>query len=169
MVPVLRGGKRERVEFLRLWLGEKCILLDHFIEGVLNQRGCPEVVNSVVSKERTALLRAWKLKIAETVRDKRSHPAHPAPSVISIAFLMCPSNHRNRAFDMDNSVKPVIDGIAMGLWGDIERVRADPNAHFDADDSIFRSIYLDDHRIPNPTDEGVFVSVSVIPTKDSAG
>lgn len=167
MVPVLRGGKHECVEFLRLWFDEKCILLDHYIEGVLNQRGYPEVVNSVVDKEKTELLRAWKLKIAETVRAERSQPAHPASSVISIAFLMCPSNHGNRAFDIENFVKPVVDGTAMGLWGDIERVRADPNARFDADDSIFRSIYLEDHRVPNPTKEGVFISVSVIPTKDS--
>lgn len=42
---------------------------------------------------------------------------------------------------------------------DLARVRDEPSARFDADDSVFRSIYLEDCPVESPDTESVYISV----------
>jgi len=79
---------------------------------------------------------------------------------VSIAFLMCPANHGGTHYDVENFVKPVADGVAMGLWGDLEAVRADAKVRFDAEDSVFQSLYVEHRPVESPDAEGVYVLVS---------
>ena len=74
---------------------------------------------------------------------------------------LLPALHGNRALDVENFVKPVLDGLAAGLFSSPGQ---DPWAikRFDYDDSNFSTLFI--HRLPDaarPEDEGVAISVSV--------
>ena len=68
-------------------------------------------------------------------------------------------NHDGREYDIENVVKPVIDGIAMGLWGDLDAVRKHSSAPLNANDSVFRSLYFEDSTVEAPGAEGVYIAV----------
>ena len=145
-------------------------------DGVLRFRGQPEpvpwwvegpVVNSVT--EHKDKLREWKENVALAVRDKRGGdpwcPDHLY--AVTVQFHFRPL--RNQKLDADNFVKPVLDGLAAGLFLPEEidpRDRRDlPTfaAHHGVDDSNFRILLI--HRLrdaKSPKEEGVrlFVSTS---------
>ncbi len=136
------------------------VLVECQVAGIDTCEGKREVVNSVVDSKRSETLRAWKLKVATTVRENRRFETDPIPAVISVAFMMCSENHGGRDYDIENFVKPVIDGVAMGLWGNLDAVRNDPSLRFDADDSVFSSIYLQNCPVTLPDAEGVYIVVA---------
>ena len=146
------------------------VLAECFVAGVENSRGGREVVNAIIDRKKAPVQREWKLKVADAVRHARSLATPPVSSAVSIAFFICPANHWSHRYDIENFVKPVIDGVAMGLWGDLDRVRTDPAALFDADDSVFRSIYVEVCDVEDSLAEGAFVTVSALyPEQHSRG
>lgn len=74
--------------------------------------------------------------------------------------MMCAENHGGRDYDIENFVKPVIDGVAMGLWGNLDAVLNDPSPRFDADDSVFGSVYLENCPVEASDVEGVYIVVA---------
>jgi len=158
--PALKLTRRE-LDGIAFHLVETGVdaLVECRVQGIETKHGRREVINSVVGSNKAKALRDWKLEVAETIRKSRRFETGPIPAVLSIAFLMCSENHGNREYDIENFVKPVIDGIAMGLWGDLDAVRNDSSVRFDADDSVFRSLYFEDCPVESPNAEGVYIAV----------
>ncbi len=71
----------------------------------------------------------------------------------------CPPTHKNK-LDAENYLKPLLDGIAAGLFcNENEDVNKLENSKYD--DSNFLSLYVE--RLPNTTrvnEEGVIVTIS---------
>ncbi len=127
----------------------------------LELRVSGEIVNSITERKDAQL--DWKRRIASEVREARGGGPWDAGQryAISLAMRFCPALHGHRSdFDVENFVKPVLDGLAAGLFSPPGQ---DPRAikRFDYDDSNFSTLFI--HRLPDaarPEDEGVAISVS---------
>lgn len=126
----------------------------------LELRVSGEIVNSITERKDAQL--DWKRRIASEVRDARGGGPWDAGQryAISLALRFCPALHGNRALDVENFVKPVLDGLAAGLFSPPEQ---DPRLirRFDYDDSNFSTLFI--HCLPDaarPDGEGVVISVS---------
>ncbi len=123
-----------------------------------------EIVNSIPNSERAKDEQlAWKRTIAAEVKGARGGGPWDAHQryAISLAMRFCPALHGNRSdFDVENFVKPVLDGLAAGLFCPPDQ---NPRAigRFNYDDSGFATLFI--HRLPDasrPDDEGVAIRVS---------
>ena len=120
------------------------------------------VINSVPSPKRRQELRPWKEKVARAVKAKRGGARWVSEDryAVTVRFRFC--RHENQTLDVDNYVKPVLDGLAAGLFldkdpGEIETFAA----HHGVDDSNFRILLI--HRLPDaetPEEEGICLFVS---------
>ncbi len=125
------------------------------------------IINSVT--KHTKRLRAWKEKVACAVKAERggdwcSHHLY------AVTLQFCFRERQNPAHegDLDNYVKPVLDGLAAGLFLPEEKFLPDGSLgikRFDkyhgVDDSNFRILLI--RRLPNaesPDKEGVRLFVS---------
>ena len=124
------------------------------------------IINSIVDGQRGRdRQHNWKLQITSEVKEKRGNqPWNPRDTfAITLGMSFHLGNHGNRSLDSENFVKPVLDGLAAGLFcgndtnpQDVER--------FDYDDSNFNTLLiyrLDD--APTRELEGIAVSVSSRP------
>ena len=123
-----------------------------------------EIINSITNSQRTKDAQlAWKRTIAAEVKGTRGDGPWDARQryAISLAMRFCPALHGNRSdFDVENFVKPVLDGLAAGLFCPPDQ---NPRAieRFGYDDSGFATLFI--HRLPDapgPDDEGVAIRVS---------
>lgn len=129
----------------------------------LELRVSGEIVNSITTSQRAkAAQLEWKQRIASEVRDARGGGPWDAGQryAISLALRFCPALHGNRPLDVENFVKPVLDGLAAGLFSPPGQ---DPRLirRFNYDDSNFSTLFI--HRLPDaarPDGEGVAISVS---------
>ena len=120
-----------------------------------------EIINSIT--ERKAAQLAWKREIAAEVKGARGDGPWDARQryAISLAMRFCPALHGNRSdLDVENFVKPVLDGLAAGLFCPPDQ---NPRTieRFNYDDSGFSTLFI--HRLPDapgPDDEGVAIRVS---------
>ena len=120
-----------------------------------------EIINSITERKDEQL--AWKRMIAAEVKGTRGDGPWDARQryAISLAMRFCPALHGNRSdFDVENFVKPVLDGLAAGLFCPPDQ---NPRAiaRFNYDDSGFGTLFI--HRLPDapgPDDEGVAIRVS---------
>lgn len=126
-----------------------------------------EIVNSITTSQRAKDAQlAWKRTIATEVKGARGGGPWDARQhyAVSLAMRFCPALHGNRSdFDVENFVKPVLDGLAAGLFCPPDQ---DPRAigRFNYDDSGFSTLFI--HRLPDaphPDDEGVAIRVSAAP------
>lgn len=131
----------------------------------LELRVSGEIVNSITTSRRAKDAQLeWKRRIASEVREARGGEPWDAGQryAISLALRFCPAPHGNRPLDVENFVKPVLDGLAAGLFSPPGQ---DPRAieRFNYDDSNFSTLFI--HRLPDaarPDDEGVAISVSAM-------
>lgn len=129
----------------------------------LDLRVSGEIVNSITTSRRAKDAQLeWKRRIASEVREVRGGGPWDAGQryAISLNFRFCPARHGNQPLDVENFVKPVLDGLAAGLFSPPGQ---DPRAieRFKFDDSNFSTLFI--HRLPDatrPDDEGVAISVS---------
>ena len=127
----------------------------------LELRVSGEIVNSITERKDAQL--DWKRRIASEVREARGGGPWDTGQryAISLTLRFCPSLHGHRSdLDVENFVKPVLDGLAAGLFSPPGQ---DPRAieRFNYDDSNFSTLFI--HRLPDatrPEDEGVAISVS---------
>lgn len=127
----------------------------------LERRLSGEIINSITEKKDAQL--AWKRTIAAEVKGARDGGPWDARQryAISLAMRFCPTLHGNQPLDVENFAKPVLDGLAAGLFCPPDQ---DPWAieRFRYDDSGFSTLFI--HRLPDaphPDDEGVAIRVSV--------
>ncbi len=135
-------------------------LVQCFIEGMPTQNGY-EVINSVVQPKKIKLLYDWKCKIAEEINKRISYQKVPQRLLISLSFFFCAPLHGNKnAFDAENFVKPVIDGIAKGLYSkEWSKEREGNKIRFNEDDSVFRSVYFERHDVADSLKEKVHITI----------
>lgn len=126
----------------------------------LELRVSGEIVNAITERKDAQL--AWKREIAAQVKAARGDGPWDASRryAISLAMRFCPALHGNQPLDVENFVKPVLDGLAAGLFCPPEQT---PRAigRFAYDDSGFATLFI--HRLPDaarPDDEGVAIRVS---------
>ena len=122
------------------------------IKGV-KDNGYMKIINSVVSSNKRQLLYNWKYEIAVKMYKHNKHPLGEK-AALSITFFFSKELRGNRKFDLDNYVKPVIDGIAKGLFSkDWKPEEKQKKVRFNEDDSIFKKIYLESHEIKGKKEE----------------
>jgi hypothetical protein len=135
-------------------------IIECYIDGVLTKRG-NEVINSVVSSKNADLLYSWKIKIADNINKLKISPISLEPASVSVSFFFYKPFHGNRDFDIENFIKPIIDGAAKGLFSkdwEAEKVKEE-KVHFNEDDSIFKKIYLEYHDYIEESKEGIYITV----------
>ncbi|MXY22656.1 MAG: hypothetical protein F4Y49_15135 [Dehalococcoidia bacterium] len=124
-------------------------------------------MNSIT--ERKDRLQSWKVAVSSKVKSERGGKAWNTQAqyaiAISFSFFAADHGYRRRRdgqceLDVENFVKPVVDGLAAGLFCDNDK---DPNRieHWNYDDSNFNTLLI--HRLPDadePEDEGIAISVS---------
>ena len=122
------------------------------------------IINSITTSQRAKDEQlAWKRTIAAEVKGARGGGPWDARQryAISLAMRFCTALHGHRSdFDVENFVKPVLDGLAAGLFCPPDQ---NPRAigRFNYDDSGFGTLFI--HRLPDaprPDDEGVAIRVS---------
>ena len=128
------------------------------------------IINSVPSPKRRQELRPWKDKVALAIRDVRGRAPWDAEDRYAVTLQFRFRHRPNQKLDVDNYVKPVLDGLAAGLF-----LREDINpsdrrdlptyaAHHGVDDSNFRILLIrrltDLHDGKESEDEEVHLFVS---------
>ena len=128
------------------------------------------IANSIpTSQAGKKRLDEWKVLVASEVKAMRGQKAWN-PQIryaIAISFSFNPRLHGNRRrsdgqvhLDVENFIKPVVDGLAAGLFCDNDK---DPSRieHWNYDDSNFNTLLI--HRLPDATScdgEGIAICVS---------
>ena len=119
------------------------------------------IINSVT--ENAKALRGWKERVMAATKQRRGTASWDPRSrfAITLTLKFCPKKHGGqRKLDVDNFTKPIIDGVAAGLFCGPETEPSQIDA-FDYDDSNFNTLLI--HRLPdtdNRDQEGVAIYVS---------
>ena len=121
-----------------------------------------KIINSVVDSNKKLDLLQWKQKITKHVLlERKNEEYNPDDTyLISLGLRFCPQNHGNLKLDVENYIKPIIDGIAAGLFCNLGTNPANIS-RFDYDDSNFNNLYVE--RLPNTQStihEGIIISIS---------
>ncbi len=134
-------------------------LIQCVIEGIPTSRG-HEIINSIVDFKDKQLLFDWKRKVADEIKEKISKPTTPKQAAVSLSFFFCSSLRGNRKLDAENFIKPILDGIAKGLYAkDWGQDCNGSTVKFNEDDSVFRWAYFERHDIKDSRKESVHVTV----------
>lgn len=155
MNPILNHELIEGLDTNFLEFQNSNVILKALIRG--------RIVNSVPSSNDKENLLKWKQTIAKTVYQKKiptenSHEDHYA---VSLNMRFDPKNKHSKKLDVENYAKPIIDGIAMGLFS--KNNDFDKTVHFNQDDSNFNFLYIErSNDVSSPTEEGVVIVVSKI-------
>jgi Holliday junction resolvase RusA-like endonuclease len=122
-----------------------------------------KIINSVPSNSDKELYVPWKRKVAKSIYDNMIRGKNDPDYfyAVSLSMRFYPKDTKGHKLDVENYAKPIIDGIAKGLFSN------DPNFEnvqkFNEDDSNFRYLYIE--RIQDATNEserGVKIVVSKI-------
>jgi|APSaa5957512535_1039671.scaffolds.fasta_scaffold01567_4 hypothetical protein len=121
-----------------------------------------KIINSVVDSNKKQELIEWKQKIAKSIFDPLngilSSNEHYA---ISLSMQFAPKLHGNAKLDVENYVKPIVDGIAAGLFCPKDQ---DPLQiiKFNYDDSNFNKLFIERLNDCESKDEGIIISISIL-------
>lgn len=133
-------------------------LVHCMIEGVATERG-KEVINSIVASAKKEQLNRWKHSVADEINKKILGPVRIKHAAVSLSFFFSVPLRGKRSFDAENFIKPVLDGIAKGLFAkDWNKECGQAKIKFNEDDSVFRQVYFERHDVKD-SHEGVFVTV----------
>lgn len=155
----LQKSKYNDIEICFLKGSAEKPLIHCVIEGVSTKRGS-EIVNSVVISARKKLLDDWKRLVADEINKKVSGPISVKHAAVSLSFFFSAPLRGKSSFDAENFIKPILDGIAKGLFAkDWPCERNQDRIRFNEDDSIFRHVYFERHDIKDSRKESVFVTV----------
>jgi Holliday junction resolvase RusA-like endonuclease len=114
-----------------------------------------EIVNSISTREKSL---PYKRKVAKAIKSVTCKHSPANTYAISLSMKFCSRILWARKLDVDNFLKPLLDGIAAGLFCDTD---ADSIEHFSFDDSNFLKLYVE--RLSNTmhaNEEGVIVTIS---------
>lgn len=150
MHPVLKNDKIEGVEANFLEFQNGIVIVKTLVFG--------KIINSITENKEASL--QWKQVIAKLVHDETTEPHSPEDCyAVSLNMRFNSHNHKRQRLDVENFVKPIMDGIAMGLFSndsDFSIVKK-----FDKDDSNFNYLYIERlSDVSEPIDESVVIIVS---------
>lgn len=108
-------------------------------------------------------LQLWKRKIAIDTKLHRGNVVFNPDNqyALSIGMKFHPYTHGNQKLDLDNFIKPIIDGIAAGLFSNDGENLSQLSKYNQFDDSNFQFIFME--RLPDAkaeSQEGISVIVS---------
>ncbi len=128
------------------------IIIQKIIEG--------KIINSVVDSNKKQQLLEWKQKITKSVFDERNDRNFSSDSqyIISLSFRFSPSLHGNMKLDIENYLKPILDGIVAGLFCSKEQDLTQI-IRFDYDDSNFNTLFIEKLDDCNSEDEGLVITI----------
>lgn len=153
MTTKLLSTKLNGIFFSYLVSNSEKIIFQKFISG--------KIVNSVVDSNKKQELLEWKQKIAKSIfvplNDKSMSPDRNYAISLSIRFSL--ALHGNTKLDVENYVKPIIDGIAAGIFCPCDQ---DPLqiTKFNYDDSNFNKLFIERLSDCNPEDEGLIITIT---------
>jgi len=117
------------------------------------------IINSIVDTPAKDKLLSWKKQIANHIYSKRQCKQNSKKHyAISIGMRFYPQKHGYGDLDIENYIKPILDGVAKGIFCDSEALRIDK---FNFDDSNFVHLYIErlpDAKIEN--EEGIVITIS---------
>ena len=148
----LVSSKSNGFEFSYLTNSESII-----IQKTINDK----IINSIVDSPKKQELLEWKQKIAKLVYDERNGRNFSPDShyAISLSLRFSPSLHGNVKLDVENYIKPILDGIAAGLFCQIEQDLAQIT-RFNYDDSNFNKLFVEKLDDCNSEDEGLIITIA---------
>ena len=116
------------------------------------------IVNSVdENKERS---KAWKEKITREIIKKRDGVQNNEKQhAISVSMKFHLKTHGNLKLDAENYLKPILDGVAAGLFVP-DNTNPSEILHFNYDDSNFDKVYFE-KLSPALTFEDEFVTIII--------
>ena len=108
-------------------------------------------------------LQHWKRKIAMEIQSKHGNISFNPNNqcCISVGMRFHTPTHGNQKLDLDNFIKPIVDGIAAGLFSDDKEDLSHLTKYNQFDDSNFRYLYME--RLPDALEEqqeGISVVIS---------
>jgi hypothetical protein len=130
----------------------KKIIFQKFISG--------KIINSVVDSNRKQELLEWKQKIAKIIFIPLNGMfSSDKQYAISLSLRFSSILHGNAKLDVENYIKPIIDGIATGLFCPNN---LDPSqiTKFNYDDSNFNKLFIEKLDDCNSVDEGLIITIS---------
>lgn len=128
------------------------------------------IINSVPSRKRRKELRPWKDTVALAIKDLRRRAPWDPEDCYAVTLRFRFRQRPNQQLDVDNYVKPVLDGLAAGLFLKEDKDPSDRRdlptyaAHHGVNDSNFRILLI--RRLPDlpegsePEEEEVHLFVS---------
>ena len=150
--PALVSTRLNGFNFSHLTDAAYAMILQQTINGT--------IINSVPGPAQKQELITWKQTIAKMVFDSRNGRMFSPDNhyTISLSLRFHPPSHHNRKLDVDNFIKPILDGIAAGLFCAIEQ---DPTqiTKFDYDDSNFNRLYIEKLFTDNKAEEGIVITI----------
>ena len=122
------------------------------------------IINSAPNKKQKRALRHWKEKVACAAKDVRGEAKWNPRDLYAVTLEFRFHRHPEQKLDVDNFIKPVLDGVGAGLFlpedtDPRELLRFDD--YHGVDDSNFWILLI--HRLPNPPtpeEEGIRLFVS---------
>lgn len=149
MLIELKSGTKDGLSIHFLEFLDGRMILQTSISGTL--------INSITENKSGLLI--WKQRIAKVVHSKRKCKQNTKSLfAVSLGMRFYPWAHGSQSFDIENFLKPILDGIATGLFCENS---PDKITSFKFDDSNF--IYLYFERLPDAgaeNEEGVVVTIS---------
>lgn len=116
------------------------------------------IINSIDSSKNSL---EWKRKIAKLIYDSRrgANFSSDCNYAISLSMRFLPSLHGNHKLDVENFTKPILDGIAAGLFCPIKQ---DPLqiTRFNYDDSNFNTLFIEKFEEQVTSDDSVIITIS---------
>lgn len=117
------------------------------------------IINSIVDSPSKDKLLTWKQKIADYIHSKRQFKQDSTKRyAISIGMRFYPKAHGSGLLDIENYIKPILDGVAKGLFCESEVLGI---GKFNYDDSNFDHLYIE--RLPDSktaNDERIVLTIS---------
>lgn len=133
---------------------------------VINTIICGTIANvSPTTEGGREKLQRWKRQIAMEIKSKRGKQAHDPKNhyIVSLGMRFNAMNHGDGQIDLDNFIKPILDGIAAGLFCGENDDLSTIEKYNQFNDSNFRHLYVE--RVINgepQKEEGVSITVSEI-------
>jgi len=147
----LISTRLNEIFFSYLVPNSKKIIYQKFISG--------KIINSVVDSNKKQELLEWKQKIANNIFHPLNGHFPDRQYAISLSMKFSPTLHGNAKLDVENYIKPIIDGIAAGIFCPKDQ---DPLqiTKFNYDDSNFNKLFIERLSDCKPEDEGLIITIA---------
>lgn len=116
-----------------------------------------KIINAIVDGEvRQREQLEWKRKIATTIKNSRKECYRPDCDYgVSVTMRF---KAKKQKFDVENYIKPILDGVAAGVFCGEEQI-IDQIPRFNFPDHCFSNIFIQKLDNDNDKDEAIYVTI----------